>query len=291
MDAIESEQEARARRHQERVMAFEARASTAISSGKAALVVPLMLLANGDSWFNYPLVDNGPLCRDTDIIVKLGKIGRPKPFILSVAHWGDTSVDELALPKQKRMKEQLQNKANWGARGKPDAILISAGGNDIAGDQFCIFINDVQAGRPLNRARLQEALGMIEASYQELFDFRNKYAHGVPIYGHCYDFAVPDGSSPPFPGVGPWLKPSFDFSGQTSMAANKQAVADALKLLKTLLTKLASKASNRFHLIDTQGTITRPSEWANELHPTEATFEKFADVFRRRLAADFPGRI
>ncbi|WP_157678482.1 hypothetical protein [Mesorhizobium sp. WSM1497] len=185
----------------------------------------------------------------------------------------------------------LKNGANWGAQGKPDAMLFSGGGNDIAGDQFVIFVNDASMGKPLNEARLKLAMGGIEASYQELFDFRDKYAPNVPIYGHCYDFAIPDGRHPPLPGVGPWLQPSLYFSGQTNFAANKKAVVKALTLLKDLLKELAREARNRFHLIDTQGTIKKASEWANELHPTEATFKKFAELFRNRLADDFPGRI
>jgi hypothetical protein len=290
-DAIDTEQAARARRHQARIASFEARITKAVAAGKAAPAAPLLLLANGDSWFNYPLVNNGPFCRETDIIVKLGRMGHPKPFVLSVAHWGETSVDELSLPKQKRMRDQLLDQANWGRQGKPDAILISAGGNDIAGNQFCIFISDASLGKPLNAARLESALGMVEASYQELFEFRDKYAKHVPIYAHSYDFAIPNGVAPPFPGVGPWLKPSFDFSGQTNYEANRGAVKDALLLFKKLLTKLANKPSHKFRLIDTQGIIRDPSEWANELHPKENTFEKFADAFRKRLAADFPGRI
>lgn len=290
-EAIDTEQAARAKRHQAKVAAFEARSARAAAAGKAAPVAPLLLLANGDSWFNYPLVDNGPACGETDILVKLGRIGTPRPHILSVAHWGETSVDEMALPKQKRMKDMLQDRANWGRRGKPDAILLSAGGNDIAGDQFCIFINDASAGKPLNDARLKIAMGIIEASYREFFDFRNKYAQGVPIYGHCYDFAIPDGKSPPFPGVGPWLQPSLHFSGQTNLAANKRAIIEAMVLLKGLLDRLARTARNNFRLIDTHGTIKNESEWANELHPKEDAFGKFADLFRKRLASDFPGRI
>ena len=270
---------------------MEAKRSKAVAVGKAVQPPPLLMLANGDSWFNYPLKDNGPACGETDIIVKLREMGKPKPFILSVAHWGDTAVDELSLPKQKRMKDALQNGANWGTQGKPDAILISAGGNDIAGDQFCIFINDVSAGKPLNAARLKTAMGIIEASYHELFEFRDKYASNVPIYGHCYDFAIPNGKTPPFPGVGPWLQPSFHFSGQTNLTENKKAVAEALVLLKELLKDLAAKSANNFRLIDTHGTIKDESEWANELHPVEATFEKFAKVFLKRLAEDFKGRI
>jgi hypothetical protein len=33
----------------------------------------------------------------------------------------------------------LQDNSNWLESGKPDAILFSGGGNDVAGDQFCVM--------------------------------------------------------------------------------------------------------------------------------------------------------
>jgi hypothetical protein len=39
----------------------------------------------------------------------------------------------------------------------------------------------------------------------------NRFANGVPIFGHCYDFPIPNGAHPTC--AGPWLKPSLDFCG------------------------------------------------------------------------------
>ena len=138
------------------------------------------------------------------------------------------------------------------------------------------------------RARLKKALGIVEAAYEELFDLRDMYAKDVTIYGHCYDFAVPNGVHPAC--IGPWLKPSFKFSGQTDLTANTKAVADTLKAVKELLVQLSNKASNRFVLLNTQGTLSK-SEWANELHPKHGGFAKIMKIFRAQLAHDFPGRI
>jgi hypothetical protein len=246
---------------------------------------PLIMLAQGDSWFDYPLIGNGPLPGDTDVIAQLRGIGPTPPTILNLAHAGDAAVDEMSLPKQERMITQLRNPANW-LHGKPDAILFSAGGNDIAGDKFCIFLdfNDGKASG-LNADRFAKSLGSIEACYLDLFAIRDRFASGVPIYGHCYDFPIPNGAHPIC--AGPWLKPSLDFCNW-SIAEGTKIIHQALLAFRTLLLKLAQDPKNNFHLVDTQGVLT-PAEWANELHPEPGGFrkiaQKFADELQRLRAA------
>jgi hypothetical protein len=134
-ESIERDIAARIEAHQEDVKAIRA----GVRRGGQP---PLMLLAHGDSWFNYSLNGNSfelpP--RDTDIIAHLKKMGNPKPKILNISHYCDATTDELGLPKQQRLIKALKDSKNW-LSGKPDAILFSGGGNDIAGDPFCIYLN------------------------------------------------------------------------------------------------------------------------------------------------------
>src|SRR5262249_45756281 len=140
-------------------------------------------------------------------------------------------------------------------------------------------------GSGLNAARFGEALGAVEASYRDLFAFRDRYAPGVPIFGHCYDFALPNGVHPIC--AGPWLKPSLDFAGW-AYADGKAIVRDALVAFKNKLQSL--QIGSNFHLIDTQGLFV-DSDWANELHPFPGGFMKAAQQFAAALRAEFPGRI
>src|SRR5262249_54665234 len=130
--------------------------------GAAVQNRPLVMLAQGDSWFDYPLTGNGLPLVDTDVIAQLRRIGAAPPTILNLAHYGEAAVVELSLPKQERIISALSDPSNW-LDGKPDAILFSAGGNDIAGDQFCIFL-DFNDGRAagLNADRFGKALSMVE---------------------------------------------------------------------------------------------------------------------------------
>ena len=173
---------------------------------------PLVMLAKGDSWFDYPLSGNSYTFRSTDIISYLTSMGTTNPVILNIAHHGDATTTEMSLPKQERMIEALQGPDNWMASSKPDAILFSGGGDDIAGDQFCIYLDYAQPGiTGLNAKRFQGILDMVRASYEDLFEFRNRYAPDVPVFAHCYDFPVPNGVHPDC--GDPWLKPSLDYCG------------------------------------------------------------------------------
>src|SRR5260370_11006140 len=218
------------------------------------------MLAAGGSWFDYPLWGNIPSpFFPTDIIAQLKVVGNPTPVILNVSHHGDATTDEMSWPKQQRMIDALQNSANWLDKGQPDAILFSGGGNDIAGDQFCISLNYNTGGGAttgLNKNRFQKVLGGVEASYLDLFAFRDRYARSVSIYGHCYDLAIPNGV-PAGPFAGPWLKPSLDFCGW-DLNDGTAIVAEALTEFKKKLSTLT--APNSFYLVDTQKTLTK-ADW------------------------------
>lgn len=123
---------------------------------------------------------------------------------------------------------------------------------------------------------------MVEACYLSLFALRDRIVPGVLIFGHCYDFPIPNGAHPPC--AGPWLKPSLDFCNW-SVADGTTIVHDALAAFRTMVKRLADKPANRFHLVDTQGTLA-PADWANELHPYPDGFRKIAQKFADALAAE-----
>jgi hypothetical protein len=232
------------------------------------------MLAHGDSWFDYPLSGNDLSFGDTDIIARLRGMGRLNPVILNISHYGDATTDEMSLPKQERMISSLQDPANWMGSGKPDAILFSGGGNDVVGDQFCIYLDYALPGATgLNAGRFDKALSAVEASYLDLFAFRERYAPGVPVIGHCYDFPIPNGVHPVC--AGPWLKPSLDYCGWDLTQGTAIARA-ALSDFKNVLLRLASDAANNFSIVDTQGTLAA-ADWANELHPYPDGFKKIAE--------------
>jgi hypothetical protein len=288
-ESIERDIEERTKIHQITIGRLKARMQLQERHALNNISSPLVMLAHGDSWFNYPLSGNGPLIGDTDIIAQLRCIGSPQPVILNISHFGDAASTELSLPKQLRMIDALRNPNNWLGNGLPDAILFSGGGNDIVGDPFCIWLDyNVGGATGLNRTRFDEAIGMVEACYRDLFAFRDQYAPGVPIFGHCYDYPFPNGVHPVC--VGPWLKPGLDFCGW-DYKKGREIITDMLMDFRTLLRSL--QAGNNFTLVETQGLLPQEEEWANELHLYPQGFKTLATKFMEvlRQTAQFHGRI
>jgi hypothetical protein len=289
--ARQAEMDRRTREHQLKVARYRTHRETMKLAGPE----PLNLHAIGDSWFEYPLDGNIPIpfynsaiVADSQLVAK----GNPRPLVLSRAWHGQASTAVLTWENQSTMVNDWITAANWPPTGKLDAILVSMGGDDIVGDQLAIYLT-YGGGVKTASGRLQGVLDLVSASYVDLFELRNLFAPDVPIFGHCYDYALPNGV--PAAGVfGPWLQPSFNFA-YYAYADALPIVADMIDKFNSMLSGLAAVAANNFHLIDTRKTIApnnaSPNGWANELHPYPTGFGLLADKFLAALKVRFPGRI
>jgi len=220
-----------------RVANYQSTITAATTSGLLAKAnPPLNLLADGDSWFDYPL----PVFAPSDIIAQLPGLCSQPPNILNLAEHGDTSTIEVGLARTQKIINAIKSAPPG---GKFDAILFSGGGNDIAGDPFCIWLNDAGSvscspAFGLNTARFNAILGVIQSSYEDLIQLRNDNLPSAPIFVHGYDFAIPSGVG--VCGEGPWLQPSLNFCGWTVSADGIQIVRNALTQLGNMLAKLAA---------------------------------------------------
>jgi hypothetical protein len=314
-DARNAEIDARIQSHTARVQRMRAGVSRRGVGAPAPRQLPLDFLAIGDSWFEYPLTDDGLLTGFNQGIVgetgtQLQSIGNPPPTILSYALHGQSTTQMLAYENQEKILSALTDPVTtqWNNGTTADAILISAGGDDIVGDQFAIYLD--YHGSGLDAARFQGILAAIQAAYMDLFALRDIAAaqlkidpKQIPIFGHSYDYAMPNGRAAGWPIrlAGPWLQPSLDFSGYNptqGLAIVQNAIDSFQKLLADLAADkitLPGRTTNNFFLVNTIGTLvrntTRPNGWANEIHPYTEGFGLLAGKFLGALQAHFPGRI
>ncbi|SCB15598.1 hypothetical protein GA0061103_2319 [Rhizobium multihospitium] len=277
-DRIDADIRERIKEHQKTIARISAGRQAAARLSAKAIAPPFVMMSAGDSWFDYPLLNNGPAFQQTDVIFQLQTYGTHPITVLNLAHWGDASTDMMSGPKQERMIAQLRDGANW-IGGKPHGILVSAGGNDVVGrfGMFLEFNNGKNSG--LNNDRFAKALGIVKESYLSLFELRDRYAPGVPIFGHDYDFPIPSYVHPLC--AGPWLKPALDLNNWSQIDGERIA-KDALQRFRKMLLSLEAVEGNNYHLINTQGTLTR-DEWANELHPVYLGFRKVTKIFYQKL--------
>jgi len=279
---IESQLNKRVADHRDRIAA--ARVAGVFSKPNP----PLVLLADGDSWFDYPL--DGVLLKNTDMLAQLPSVAVQHPFIMNFAHHGDATTASLGVKRQERLIDAIKNQID------PlfDAILFSGGGDDIVGDQLCIWLNDASSvgNNPalgLNAAAFAAIMRVIEESYSDLLALRDQYLPGKPIFTHDYDFAYPSGIG--LACIGPWLQPSLNFRHWQTPNPGREIVTNALLHFREFIRGLAHDPSKKFVLVETQGTLTTEADWTNELHPNAAGFKQIATRLRNALAAAFPGRI
>lgn len=246
-----------------------------------------VLIAEGDSWFDYPLQDVLRFLEDEHLF-----------DIESVAHKGDCVADMAHSRGQfeefaRRLEKLLRD-------GKvPRAILLSGGGNDIAGDEFGILLNHATSSLPpLNEdiirgvidVRLREAYASIIGGLTEIA--KAYLDRPIPIITHGYDYPVPDGRG--FLGgwwklPGPWLQPGFHRKGFGDLSTNKKLVAELIDRFNAMLADLTGyQQFGHVQYVDLRRTLKNDNTykrfWANELHPTRRGFElvaqKFADAVR-----------
>lgn len=270
-------------------MLEQRRKTLAADGGRSGL-----LIAEGDSWFDYPGNDVLALLEDN--------YGYR---VESVAHHGDTiesmAYDSTQLRKLARAFEHVQQDG----RRPPRAILLSGGGNDIAGTEFAVFLNHAESGLPpLNPnvvegiidERLRFAVGSVIAAVTELSE--KFFGTKIPVLLHGYGYPVPDGRG--YLGgfwflPGPWLRPGFSAKGYE----DRQKCCEILEVLvdrfNALLRSIAG--SNGFEhvaYVDVRSLLSNelPSvyrkSWDNELHPTEVGYALIAESFDRAIGKVAP---
>lgn len=250
------------------------------------------LVAAGDSWFDYPFHDVLTLLDDD--------YGYS---IESSAHAGD-AIESMAYNQGGQLEKLARCFEKVAAQGAvPKAVLLSGGGDDIAGDEFGMLLNN--ANSPIAGWNDEVVDGVINrriaASYRTMLDaiaaLSQHYAGAIlPILVHGYDYAVPDGRGVlggwgPLPG--PWLQPGFTQKQFADLAQNTAMIQNVIDRFNAMLQALTGgSAYKHVHYIDLRGTLPNSlarnayrAWWANELHPEKKGFEAVAARFAKVLDA------
>lgn len=255
-----------------------------------------LLLAIGDSWFNYwPRGDILDVleARLGHTIARSAKAGRklaemlyaeppsllgtgPKSTLPNGAEitWLIGRLSDMKADEQKRLL----------------AILVSAGGNDIAGDPAVLhsLVQKKGKGPPaLNEAQVVQVVdGRLREHYATLLacithTCDEVLGRRVSILLHGYDYPVSDGRG--VPGRN-WLAPVLRELGYGEWGGRKLSDAE-LEERKTIMTQLIdrlnkmqialiddNKEFSHVHHVELRGTLKSDKDyqldWQNELHPT-----------------------
>lgn len=245
-----------------------------------------VLIAEGDSWFDYPLHD---VLSDLEDLhgYDVESVARKGDNVEDMAY-SDGQLDSFARRVEKVLRTGV----------KPKAILVSGGGNDIAGDEFAILLNHATSSIAGLNASI--VTGIIDEHVHDAyvtilkaitFVCESLIGEAVPILIHGYDYPVPDGRGflggwGPLPG--PWFEPGFRRKGYQAMKSRMSIVAELIVRFNAMLESVAGRTPfTHVRYVNLRKTLSTGSDyeewWANELHPTRKGFEAVTAKFAAAL--------
>ncbi len=234
-------------------------------------VVP-SILAIGDSWFWYPL-PGGSLATSLARLV-----AARQHAVLAFGNNGAEAFDYVNGVYADGIDRALDEYGDG-----LSAVLVSGGGNDFAG------FNDLRPLLGLDCSACASAdacfnHGTVAGDLEELFDRVQSYhielidhiAARVPaaarVFVHNYDYAIPTGKG--LLGKG-WLKPAL-LAAKVPAPLHAACVRVLIDAFSDRLRSLEVRYAGRVVFVDSRGTLG-PTDWANELHPKGAGFDRIAE--------------
>jgi hypothetical protein len=244
----------------------------------------LVMLTEGDSWFSYPLNSNL-----ADYIEMMSDFS-----ILRLEHNGDEAREILGVGS-----EQLRKLKYYLKTYPVDAVLMSAGGNDLVAEELARVLNKKTNGATwqssVKLATLTTVLDDIVASYARLLDARDALRPQCVVFAHSYCYFQPNGRKATGPfgllKAGPWMRPVLVAKGIDPDTEGREVARYLVDELHARLMALAA-ARPRFQVIDMRAVLPADNtHWADEIHPSGTGFRRLAEnCWRPALRTQFPGR-
>lgn len=256
------------------------------------------ILIEGDSWVSHPFL--------TDITTQIDMLGKDEFAILHLANPGDTAqemfrkIGRTPTGQLKRL-DQVMHSTRYGERW--NMIFISAGGNDVVGEDIKDFVDDFDPAGPrganLLNGKFDEELDKIICAYNNLLEVRARSTINkeTPIVTHVYGIVEPRLVGTKVFGAmfgEGWIKQHLDPKG-IPQEDQQEIISAILTRFRDALRTLQADNDN-FLVVDTLRTLSprgvpNLEYWHDEIHPTGQGFRKVALKIRRaaRAAGYWPG--
>lgn len=272
-----------------------------------------VIIAEGDSWFEYPIFIKDIL----DWLIKMKDI-QSKDYlynVYTVASGGDWIANIL-------YEEQYIEEISL---YEPEAFLISGGGNDLVGESRISklvkkrsaidgeiiknYISIIDTLKKYDRNKLQNVrieLGRMflnKEFYSLLNLFRIQYSlvfksielsgkfPDMKIITQGYDFAIPSNNRNIFINPlrylmhnGQWLYYPLLNKGISDSEEQRCVIAAMIHEYNELLIDIGKPLENVYH-IDSRGAL-QDEEWADELHAYSKGFKRIAEAYSECINSD-----
>ena len=256
-------------------------------------------MCEGDSWFD--IYTPWPLHEPN----LLDALRTPrKALLVDISHIGDTAK-EMATDPQAGNTLTLLNEFKF------DALLLSAGGNDLKNVFKEAFIRAIvhtkaKTMMPKDIRVMTSTPSKADAIFEEIVGYivswiglrqKSKPNKNTPVVLHGYDYLQPR----PAPAratvnglavSGPWIYPTLHEAGKTDDEM-RGLTKDVIDTLDKWLVKLVKPLPN-VHLLDTRntlklaepGTKKASNDWMDEIHALPEGWAKLAErAWNPKLAA------
>lgn len=213
----------------------------------------LKVVAEGDSWFQYPFLLD-------DVIDHLFDDWA----IYCVGAAGDLLQD---MARQDEVTAAVLSE-------KPDLLLLSGGGNDLlGGGQLAHYLKPHAGGMTAAdhvTDAFEDLLTRILAIYADLVE-KALTAGAKRVVCHGYDYAIPSS--------GQWLGRPMLKLGITDRHLQRDIIRILIDALHDGLRQMARSFPRRVVAVDCRGSVA-DAAWYDELHPTSRGFAGPANLIR-----------
>lgn len=238
-------------------------------------------ISEGDSWFSY-----------ADVIGQLddpGDTGDPARqrawALLRLEKAGDEILTVLSGGPRSKLRDYFR-------RWELDALLFSAGGNDIIGPDLPPllepFVDGMGAADLVRAPRFERRLRQIEDCYLELLQMLDDAEQTAGVFVNSYDYVRASGEKAKFLGIavaGPWILPAFE-EKDIPAALHAPVLHLLIDSFAAMLDRLAAGPLGAGRLIRVETRNVVDGHWKDEIHPNRQGALDVADAFESALRSE-----
>jgi lysophospholipase L1-like esterase len=238
-----------------------------------------VVVSEGDSWFSYSNV--------VGMLDDPRGTGDPRDqrawALLRLERAGDEILTILSGGQKAKLRGIFR-------RCELDALLFSAGGNDLVGPDLLPllrpWVDGMSAADLVDERRFGRRLRQIGDGYRELLDLLGDAGQTAPVLIHSYDYVKPSRKGAKLLGVvrvsGPWLLPAFAERGVPA-EMRREVVRVLIDGFCATVDQVAAETVGTSPLVrvETRGVVGESFE--DEIHPDRAGARRVAKAFEREL--------
>lgn len=245
----------------------------------------LVIVAEGDSWFDYPL--------KKDVLDHLVGAGYA---VKRFSKYGDTLENMIYGSKVGKRDGRIYHKGPQSQQEvhnairsyKPKFFLLSAGGNDVVGTEISSYLNHKNS-KPkslLNKVIFNERLFEMRKAIEVYIKGIRRVSKTCHILMDGYDYAKVNGRGYEIVGLnllGPWIQPAMNSKAILVKKHQNQIVKDLVDGFNEMLSDLSNQYSY-FHHVDIRSQFPDEKDWHNEIHLNNNAYKRLAMIYSERMS-------